>query len=535
MATLKYSPKGTHGYLCELVSADGLVVQLANDANGVVVDGDAAATTNSTLVGSLSAFGSNEHAFRRSRNKERRELFAKIAREQAKLASSLIDLIDALGDEMTEAYCSACLELAVHRQVARRMTPTLYLCGQCGAPTTVCAVPGCTQMAQRNTTRVRIGSFCAEHRHEIPSFERADKTLATLDDFDAWLTFDSRNAKRFTSLAMGTFGGAAVIGPAAFWAAPAIGGAIGAASGLSGAAATSHGLAVLGGGAVASGGLGMAGGAAVVAAVGTGLGSAMGARVTAAYVNSDESFAIERLSDGTGAPVVFASGFLTENDDGWGGWEPIIRTRYPDRPVLRLRWGAKELADLAALLGLVVAGRGGVRTVAKAAARAAKNTAGRMVVLRGLLDAYALAKNPWSVARTRADMTGAALADLIARTNETGYVLIGHSLGARVMAKAALALGTDTRGPRLEAVHLLGAAISSRTDLQPLNDAVSGHVINYWSSNDRVLRQIYRGAELGERAAGAHGFGQRLPPVKNRNVSRSVPDHSAYLDGVSLG
>ena len=76
MATLKYSPKGTHGYLCELVSADGLVVQLANDANGVVVDGDAAATTNPTLVGRLNAFGSNEHAFRRSRNKERRELFA---------------------------------------------------------------------------------------------------------------------------------------------------------------------------------------------------------------------------------------------------------------------------------------------------------------------------------------------------------------------------------------------------------------------------------------------------------------------------
>ena len=105
MATLKYIPKGTHGYLCELVSADGLAVQLANGANEVVVDGDAAATTNSTLVGSLHAFGSNEHAFRRSRNKERRELFAKTAREQAKLASSLIDLIDALGDEMTEAYC----------------------------------------------------------------------------------------------------------------------------------------------------------------------------------------------------------------------------------------------------------------------------------------------------------------------------------------------------------------------------------------------------------------------------------------------
>jgi hypothetical protein len=48
-------------------------------------------------------------------------------------------------------------------------------------------------------------------------------------------------------------------------AAPLIGSAIGGAMGLSGAAATSAGLALLGGGAVAAGGLGMAGGTAVIA------------------------------------------------------------------------------------------------------------------------------------------------------------------------------------------------------------------------------------------------------------------------------
>ena len=47
-------------------------------------------------------------------------------------------------------------------------------------------------------------------------------------------------------------------------AAPAIGGLIGAAMGLYGAAATSAGLALLGGGAVAAGGLGMAGGTAFI-------------------------------------------------------------------------------------------------------------------------------------------------------------------------------------------------------------------------------------------------------------------------------
>lgn len=60
-------------------------------------------------------------------------------------------------------------------------------------------------------------------------------------------------------------GGAAVGVLTGGLAAPLIGGAVGGAMGLSGAAATSAGLALLGGGSVAAGGLGMAGGTAVIA------------------------------------------------------------------------------------------------------------------------------------------------------------------------------------------------------------------------------------------------------------------------------
>ncbi|MGW4337543.1 hypothetical protein ACWEK5_32745 [Rhodococcus koreensis] len=62
------------------------------------------------------------------------------------------------------------------------------------------------------------------------------------------------------------------------WAAPAIGAAIGSAAGLTGAAATSAGLATLGGGAIAAGGFGIAGGTALV----TGIGGIAGAGVAAA-------------------------------------------------------------------------------------------------------------------------------------------------------------------------------------------------------------------------------------------------------------
>ena len=68
-----------------------------------------------------------------------------------------------------------------------------------------------------------------------------------------------RNLKVGKVLAYG-IGGAVVIGLGGYFAAPAIASALGAAAGLSGAAATAHGLALLGGGTLAAGGAGMAGG-----------------------------------------------------------------------------------------------------------------------------------------------------------------------------------------------------------------------------------------------------------------------------------
>ena len=67
-------------------------------------------------------------------------------------------------------------------------------------------------------------------------------------------------------------GAAVVIGAGAFLVAAPIGAAIGGIAGLSGAAATNFGLALLGGGSLAAGGFGMAGGMAVV----TGIGAAAG-------------------------------------------------------------------------------------------------------------------------------------------------------------------------------------------------------------------------------------------------------------------
>jgi hypothetical protein len=83
----------------------------------------------------------------------------------------------------------------------------------------------------------------------------------------------------------GALGGAVLIAITAGLAAPAIG-ALFAAGGIYGAAATASGLALLGGGAIAAGGLGMAGGVAVIVGGGALLGVAAGSGVGALLANA---------------------------------------------------------------------------------------------------------------------------------------------------------------------------------------------------------------------------------------------------------
>ena len=78
-------------------------------------------------------------------------------------------------------------------------------------------------------------------------------------------------------------GGVLLIGAAGFLAAPAIATAIGTSAGLSGAAATSYGMALLGGGSLAAGGAGMTGGLWLVSGVGGALGLVGGAGGRAMY------------------------------------------------------------------------------------------------------------------------------------------------------------------------------------------------------------------------------------------------------------
>jgi hypothetical protein len=536
VAELIYTPHGRRGFAVSLTTtrANSITTIVTPEAIEPPVSGSPKLLDNESLCANLLAYGTHEESARRLRATDKRKSHRAQAERHANHATAIAEMIEHVDGSVRDGWCSGCFAKNVHRKVdgPASMRAT-YLCGQCGAPSTPCAVPACRNMANRGIRAVTTPRYCAEHRHDIASFVRMTDRLAVLDDYAEWLRFDRHNAARATKIvaAVGVVGVCVV--PAAWAAAPAVGGAIGSMTGLSGAAATSHGLALLGGGSLAAGGYGMAGGALVATAAGSGLGGVMGGIAAAAYVKADSSFRIECLRGGTGTPVVVANGFLTQGTTGWADWNALIDARYPLAPVYRVHWGAKELKALGVLLA-VGGGKQAARAVLANFARQASKKVGMLAGLAGLLLAGDLAANPWTVARTRADMTGAVLADLIARTDHDRFILIGHSLGARVMVKAGQLLGTRPDAPKVEAMHLLGAAVGSKGDWRTLDAAVVQKVWNYHSRNDKVLSQVYRSAQLGETAVGCRGFKSSFPKIVDRDVSRRVAGHSGYFNAVTL-
>lgn len=505
-------------------------------------DGDRQLVRNMTLRHNLWAYAGFQAQASMLMDDEASAALLKKAEVHGKVAQRLTVLIDELGDKSRVGWCSNCIEKSTHHKVESASTQTsTYICDACGSTTDVCIAPKCRNMAVRSLGRVHLPSFCAEHSHTLPSFERARDTLERLEDFESFMEYDKPNLAKGSKLGLTAVLAVGAAFPLALMAAPAVGGAVGvlaskmgAGAALTGAAAQNFGLALLGGGSLAAGGFGMAGGTMVVTAVGTALGGALGASVSNAYLRDDKSFKVDLFREGVGDPVIIARGFITEGDIQWWKSVGFVEETYPGQPIYFLEWGSKELDDVAMLLGSMGGGQAGRFAVGAAARRAGKAAAGKLGPIMPAMVAADLAKNPWHVARVRADKTGVIVGDILARF-EGDVVLVGHSLGGRVMATAVQTLSKARKGKKVRDLRILGAAIGQNFDWESVASTTSGYVVNYFSRNDGVLKNAYKIAEGGSVAVGLKGTGCTAPNLVDVDVSDVVPNHNSYWENITGG
>jgi len=445
-----------------------------------------------------------------------------------------------------KSFCSWCFEEhEAELKEKSSFSRNIYACKGCGKEIVKCRA--CVNKAKYSSSseveesvNLWSGNFCAVHEGTIASFERLNWQLKSIAEYGIIVDREERNYKKIATTAAYTVGGAAMIAPVALAAAPAVGGAIGTSIlGYSGAAATNAGLATLGGGAVAAGGAGMAGGVAVVTAAGSALGGRYGAVVSNSYFGDIDGFEIIRIKPGKSPAIVCIDGFMTQGSkETRKVWLEKIEKLYPENEVYHVGWESKRLKDIAKTGAGLASKEGAKSTLVGFAASASKKAATKIAPLGIAFQALGLLDHPWAIAGIKAYQTGALLADMMARTEEE-YVLIGHSLGARVIYSCLSTLKTKDR-KFVKEVHLLGGAVNNtvsgegeaekKVNWSGIDGAVEGPIYNYYSDKDDVLRYLYTVGEAVKFESGSP-IGRNpinVDCVVNIDVSDIVSGHTAY-------
>jgi hypothetical protein len=376
--------------------------------------------------------------------------------------------------------------------------------------------------------------LCAEHDGTVASFESLKRVLEDIGDYESLFIRKRMNLWRAGKLATGAVGGAAIIGPAALLAAPSIAAALGA-TGVLGAAGTGTTISTLSGAVLTKASLAaiggtMAGGTAIITASGAALGAATGGVVSNSYFGNVRGFSVKKHNEGRGPAVIFVNGFLTEKDDEPRDWKESLRGRFAEFPWYHVRWESKTLAAIGSIIFRDMSGTAARQFAARLAARAAKKAGGRLNPVGWAALALDLAGNPWHVAMVKASLTGALLAEILSRTKEQEFILMGHSLGARVIYYALSALATK-EAPIVRHAYLLGGAVGAtgEDDWTRAADAVSGAIHNCYSTNDQILGCLYRGASaMRSEPIGIREIASKSPKIKNHDCSDFVDGHNSW-------
>jgi hypothetical protein len=399
-------------------------------------------------------------------------------------------------------------------------------------------------MHMARSTEASSDSFCAVHRHKISTFKNLKATFSDPQEFAGiWQEREGRNWARITGIGGGALAGGIVLGPLAWFGAPAIGGIVGSAAfGLSGAAATSAGLAAIGGGSLAAGGFGMIGGTCVIAGVGAVAGSAKAGLLVNDYITDVKDFGIELIRDGKDPALICIDGFLTEKSTDTARWIDGLGDRYAGHAIYYVRWESKKLRDLGKKL-TTGAVKSSFSKIGKEFAKHATSKAGAMLMplsMPGIVES--VARNEWFIAMRRAEQTGELLKEMLVRCQDRSFVLVGHSLGARAIFRALIAYATIPEEKRLSNVagaHLLGGAVGSEpgSAWDAAAGGVNGKIYSYFTSNDQVLKYAYRlGTLFGSPAIGSKPIQSKNmadTKIENVDVSEWVPKHTAYHSALS--
>ncbi|WP_099077879.1 DUF726 domain-containing protein [Vibrio sp. PID17_43] len=219
-----------------------------------------------------------------------------------------------------------------------------------------------------------------------------------------------------------------------------------------------------------------------------------------------------RKSSGSGLHVIAINGFLSEGNFESDDWIQLIDQRYPRARVSHFHWPASNLTKI----------------IGKYARVGPTDYLNSSIFDRFKPTTYERDQQlEWYRSIQHAAKAGRHLAKCI-DVLEHDFVLMGHSLGARVIFNA---LKNTTKLNKVNAAYLFGGAVSSsdRWD-RILERNRSLKIVNCYSNNDMVLKAAYQ-LSIGFKHEPVglqpidQGFKKQL---YNVNLSSIVNGHTKY-------
>lgn len=427
-------------------------------------------------------------------------------------------------------WCSWCHNQTTHKLVKKNLlSRNKYRCSECNNYTVQCRF--CKNMAAHKPSIPNNGTFinsfkdswanelCAEHNGTIANFEKLSHRLKDLSDYEDLFKNSKWNIVRTGKITAGIVAGSAIFGPLTYIAAPSMASALGL-SGILRTVATNSILRSLSS-------------TAILTATGTAIGATQGGVISNNYFGAVKKFKITKIKDGKGPCLIFINGFLSQKNQDPDDWISSVEAKYPSNPYYYVSWESKSLYEM----GSLILKSAGSKSLIKLIPRLVKNRprllTKKINPLSWALTGSELIGNPWHASMVKASMTGILLADLIARTeNQSGYILMGHSLGSRVIYYLLQAL-SDKKASLIKDVYLLGGAVDRKdTDgWRKALKAVNGKLINCYSLNDKTLKFLYRGANaLLSNPIGLGDIELDDKKIINKNVSSIIGGHMEYKD-----
>jgi hypothetical protein len=227
-------------------------------------------------------------------------------------------------------------------------------------------------------------------------------------------------------------------------------------------------------------------------------------------------FGIIKKKGGIYPAIITVDGFLNQDKDDIKEWEIAIIKKYPNNAWYHLNWQSENTKKLLRRS----LERLGIASIPIPIPFFLFVSIPKIVIgLSGIT-------KTWTNALRKSEQTGNLLSKVLLNCEIDEYILIGHSLGSRVIYNCLDNLKTSEK-KIINDVHLLGGAVSNNIGKWSLaENAVKNKIYNYYSKKDTVLQIAYKLGTLDNNPIGRTII--KTEKSENINVTELVNSHMTF-------